>query len=253
MRPAVPASRRVAIQAGSLAGLVALWWAAAAAAQSSALPGPVAVWAAFLEQVATDGYFGHLAATLARVAAAFLLAMVIGSALGIFLGSRRLADHLFGGWLVFLLNLPALVVIILCYIWFGLTEVAAIAAVAINKIPNVTATLREGARALSRDLDEMAWVYSYSTTRRIRHVILPQMASYFAVAARNGMALVWKIVLVVEFLGRPNGVGFQLHTYFQLFDVATILAYAIGFIIVVLAIEHLLFEPWERYATRWRR
>lgn len=54
-------------------------------------------------------------------------------------------------------------------------------------------------------------------------------------------------------LGRPNGAGFQLHSCFQLFDVATVLAYAIGFIIVVLAIEHLLFEPWERYATRWRR
>lgn len=64
------------------------------------------------------------------------------------------------------------------------------------------------------------------------------------------MALVWKIVLVVEFLGRPNGVGFQLHTCFRLFDVATVLTFAIGFIIVVLAIEHLLFELWERYATR---
>ena len=70
---------------------------------------------------------------------------------------------------------------------------------------------------------------------------------------RNGLALVWKIVLVVELLGRPNGVGFQLHVYFQLFDVATILAYAIGFIVVVQAIEILLLDPWQRRATRWRR
>ena len=35
------------------------------------------------------------------------------------------------------LNVPALVIIILCYVWFGLNEVAAIVAVSLNKIPMV--------------------------------------------------------------------------------------------------------------------
>ena len=48
----------------------------------------------------------------------------------------------------------------------------------------------------------------------MRHVVLAQLAPFFAVAARNGLALVWKIVLVVELLGRPNGVGYQLYVYF---------------------------------------
>lgn len=142
---------------------------------------------------------------------------------------------------------------ILCYVWFGLTETAAVTAVAINKIPNVATILREGMRASSRDLVEMATVYRFSPWARVRHLVLPELAPYFAAAARNGLALVWKIVLVVELLGRPNGVGFQLHVYFQLFDVATILAYAIGFIVVVQAIEILLLDPWQRRATRWRR
>ncbi|MEL7152888.1 MAG: ABC transporter permease subunit, partial [Pseudomonadota bacterium] len=139
------------------------------------------------------------------------------------------------------------------YVWFGLTETAAIAAVAINKIPNVAATIREGTRALNRDLGEMAQVYRLTATERLKHVILPQLAPFFAVAARNGLALVWKIVLVVELLGRSSGVGFQLHTYFQLFDVAAILAYAFGFILIVQAIELGILEPWERHVTRWRR
>jgi NitT/TauT family transport system permease protein len=74
-----------------------------------------------------------------------------------------------------------------------------------------------------------------------------------AAAARSGLALVWKIVLVVELLGRSSGVGFQLHTYFQLFDVAGILAYAIFFIAVVQVIEMTLLQPWEAAANRWRR
>lgn len=53
------------------------------------------------------------------------------------------------------LNLPALVLIVLCYIWIGLNETAAITAVVLNKIPNVATLLREGARALDPDLDSM--------------------------------------------------------------------------------------------------
>ena len=105
-----------------------------------------------------ENYFGHLAVTLARVAAAFTVAMAIGVALG----GHALTDRLFHAWLVLFLNLPALVTVILCYVWFGLTETAAVTAVAINKIPNVATILREGMRASSRDLAEMATVYRFS-------------------------------------------------------------------------------------------
>lgn len=247
-----PILRRALWPIASLAGLIAVWWIAALIADAPVLPGPPEVLEAARREMAGD-YFFHLGATVARVAAAFALAMSLGAAIGIALGMHRGADRYFSGWLTFFLNLPALVTIILCYVWFGLSEVAAITAVAINKIPNVATTLREGARALSRDLAEMAALYGLERGARLRHIVLPQLAPFFAVAARNGLALVWKIVLVVELLGRSNGVGYMLHLHFQLFDVATILAYAFGFILVVQAIELLILEPWERYATRWRR
>jgi NitT/TauT family transport system permease protein len=65
--------------------------------------------------------------------------------------------------------------------------------------------------------------------------------------------LIWKIVLVVEFLGRSDGIGFKLHLYFQLFDVGMVLAYALSFVVVMLLIEASILRPWEARATRWRR
>jgi NitT/TauT family transport system permease protein len=84
-------------------------------------------------------------------------------------------------------------------------------------------------------------------------VTLPQLTPYFVAAARSGLALIWKIVLVVELLGRSNGVGFQIQIYFQLFDVTLILAYTLAFIVVVQVIEWAALQPLERWATRWRR
>jgi NitT/TauT family transport system permease protein len=113
-------------------------------------------------------------------------------------------------------------------------------------------TLREGARALNPALAEMAASFHMSRRRTLRHVILPQLAPYLFAASRSGLALIWKIVLVVELLGRSNGVGFQIQIYFQLFDVKLILAYTFAFILVVQVIEWAVLQPLERRTTRWR-
>ncbi|TKB18721.1 MAG: ABC transporter permease [Mesorhizobium sp.] len=237
----------------SLLGLCLLWSLAANAWPSRAFPGPGQVWQVLLREAASGDLFYHLGATLGRVAAAYIVAMIVGSVIGILLGSYRGADRFFNPWVILFLNIPALVIIVLAYIWFGLNEVAAIGAVAVNKIPNVVVTMREGARALDPSYAEMAAVYRFGPLDRVRHILLPQLQPYLAAASRSGIALIWKIVLVVELLGRSNGVGFQIYLYFQLFDVAAILAYTLAFVAVMLVVELLLVQPVERHATRWRR
>jgi len=242
----------VASRLFSLFLLVAAWYAGSEFAGPRMLPGPQTVGLALWTEAQSGALAFHLGATLARVAISFVLAMAIGTALGIWMGRSRLADRLADPWLVALLNLPALVIIVLAYVWAGLTETAAIAAVALNKLPNATVTVREGARSLDRSLDEMAHVFGMSRWVRLRHVLIPQLAPYLAAATRSGLSLVWKIVLIVELLGRPNGVGFEIGIAFQLFDVTRILAYAIAFVLVMLAIETFLVQPIERHVSRWR-
>jgi NitT/TauT family transport system permease protein len=238
--------------AASLLLLLLLWALAAALAQSRALPTPAAVLRVLAAAIADGTLPYHLGVTLARVAVSFTVALLIGSAIGIALGRNPGLDRLADGWVIVFLNLPAVVVIVLCYVWFGLTEAAAIAAVAINKIPNVVVTLREGARALDRELLEMADLFRLGRWRTLRHVLLPPLLPFFLAAARSGLSIVWKIVLVVELLGRSDGIGFQIGLFFQTFDVAGILAYTIAFIAVVQLLELALLQPFERHAGRWR-
>lgn len=231
---------------------LATWWIAALLAGSAKLPLPSAVLAVAIAEARSGALLLHLGATLARVTLAFTLAMAAGSAIGYMMGRVRLADRLGDPWLILLLNLPALVVIVLAYIWAGLTEVAAISAIAINKLPTAVVTLREGTRALDPTLDEMATVFAFPRWRRFRHVLLPQLAPYIAAAARSGLSLVWKIVLVAELLGRPNGVGFEIGIAFQLFDIPLLLTYSLSFAAVVLVIETVLVQPFELRISRWR-
>ena len=242
----------MALRLVSLGALIAAWWIGSQLAGPRLLPGPQAVALAIFAEARSGALAFNLAVTLARVAAAFVIAMALGTAFGLVMGRSRAADRLGDPWLVALLNLPALVIIVLAYIWAGLTESAAIAAVALNKLPIATVTVREGARALDPGLDDMAKVFRMPRWVRLRHVVVPQLAPYLAAAARSGLSLVWKIVLIVELLGRPNGVGFEIGTAFQLFDVTRILAYALAFVAVMLVIETFLVQPLERHVSRWR-
>lgn len=237
---------------GSVVAFVLFWTVISIWLNDNSLPSPLDVCQSLLTELRSGELLYHLSATLLRVIAAFAVAMLIGSAIGIWLGMNRAADRIVDPWLILLLNIPALVIIVLSYIWFGLNEAAAIGAVALNKIPNVAVTLREGARSLSPEYAEMASVFRFDRLKRLRHVILPQLQPFFAAATRSGVALIWKIVLIVELLGRSNGVGFQIHLYFQLFDVATILAYTLAFVVVMLLVEYLVLQPLDRHANRWR-
>ena len=232
----------------SLLGLGAVWQLASMVAPDpTILPGPAEVWRITLAEARSGELGRHMLATLARVAAA------LGLAIGVALGRSPALDRWFGPWVAVFLNVPALVVIVLCYLWIGLNEVAAITAVALNKTAMVAVTIREGVRAMDPKIAEMAQSYRMSRWGRFRHVTLPQLWPFIAASTRNGLAIIWKIVLVVEFLGRSSGVGFQIHLYFQLFDTGHVLAYSLSFVGVMLAIEYGLLQSLEHRVTRWRR
>ncbi len=237
----------------SLGAIVLVWQLASMNVDPQLLPAPQQVAAVMWSEFQSGQLGYHLGATLERVAISFVLAMALGSLLGILMGSYPRLNQMLDPLLVLALNIPALVVIILLYIWIGLVEVAAVAAVVINKVPNVTVTLRQGTWSLDQQYADVAQVYRLGRLQRLKDVMLPQLAPFLLVAARSGLALIWKIVLVVELLGRSNGVGFQLHLAFQMFDVAMILAYSLSFVMIVQGIEWLILQPWERSQSRWRR
>jgi len=236
----------------SLSLLVITWQVLAVVLNTAVLPSPLLVLDTLITALQTGELQHHLGITLYRLAISFFLAMFLGTAIGLMLGRYNKANAFFDSWLIILLNIPALVTIILCYIWFGLIETAAIFAVVINKLPNVIVTIREGARNLDEDLIDMAKAFQFGQAKTLLHVILPQLYPYIMASARTGLALIWKIVLVVELLGRSDGMGYQIHLFFQLFDITSIMAYTVSFIVVIQFIEMTILKPLDKKSQRWK-
>ena len=245
-------SNRALGAAPALAVLLA-WQLAAMIVASPQLPSPETVLAVLWSEAAHGPLLADLGATLTRVGVCFCLAMTAGSAIGIIMASSPIFGRWSEPWLQALLTMPAMAVAILCYIWLGLGETAAILAVTLSKLPNVVVILREGARNRDPELAEMAKLFRFSRKSLLFDVMLPELAPYFLAATRSGLSLVWKIVLLVELLGRSSGIGFRLHVYFQLLDIARILAYALSFMAVIQLIEITLLAWMDRHVARWKR
>ena len=216
------------------------------------LPGPENVFEKIIEEFESNELFFHTLITLKRVFLSFIIAMFIGSFFGIFMGRREKLNVFLDDWLVLGLNVPALVIIILSYVWFGLNEVAAILAVSLNKIPMVAVIMREGARSLEKDYIDVGKFYKIPKKKFFMKILLPQLYPYILSSARSGLSLIWKIVLVVELLGRSDGVGFKLYGFFQFFDIAGILAYTLVFVLLIIFVEFIIVRPFEKRISMWK-
>lgn len=243
-------SRNLVFSITPLLCVLTLWQGAALLVDSSTLPTISEVSRSFYYHLNEGNMLEHLVITLFRVSVSFAIAMFLGVLIGIVMGAYPDLDKAGDSILVIALNIPALVTILLCYIWFGLVEASAIAAVAINKIPTVIVMIREGARVVDRDLLAVGQVYRISPLRFFFKVYLPQLYPFIMASARSGLSLIWKVVLVVELLGRSDGVGFQLGSFFHFFDIASILAYTLAFAGIILFIEGLIMRPLDRYIAR---
>ena len=148
--------------------------------------------------------------------------------------------------------MPALVTIIICYIWFGLSDFSAILAVIINKVPIIIVNIREGVKAIDKKYMDLVKIYNIEKKDVITKIYIPQIYPYIMATTRLTISLIWKIVLVVELLGRSDGIGFKIAIFFQDFDITSIFAYSFAFIFIVILLEKLFLNPMDKKITRWR-
>ena len=240
------------IRIASILIFFGLWQISSLYIEIDLLPGPKEVFDKIILETEDNELYFHTAITLKRVFLSFVIAMLIGTFFGIYMGRNNKLNTFLDDWLILGLNVPALVIIILCYVWFGLNEVSAILAVSLNKIPMVAVITREGARSINKQYIDVAKFYNISKQKLLTKVIFPQLYPYLMSAARSGLSLIWKIVLVVELLGRSDGVGFKLYGFFQFFDISGILAYTLSFVAVIIFVEFVFVRPLEKRLTDWR-
>jgi NitT/TauT family transport system permease protein len=236
----------------SLLSAVIFWALLSLTLPPEILPGPIETTRALWAEIAGGRVATDVSMTLLRVVAGLVLALILGVPVGILMGLNRSAEAVLDVWVMVGLTIPSLCYAIVAFIWFGLNEGATIIAIAVTAAPSITINIWEGVKNIDTKLVAMARVFEASRSDVVRRVLLPQILPYVMASARFGLGIIWKITVLVELIGRPNGVGFKLFYWYQLADMRQVLAWTLLFTIIMLMIELLVLKPIERRVFAWR-
>jgi NitT/TauT family transport system permease protein len=236
----------------SVITLLALWFVLSAVVSPNIVPGPVPVLAAVAENLQTREPWMHISITVLRVALGLVLAMILGLAAGLVMGLSKKGELFFDSWLMIGLTVPAIVYGMICLLWFGLNNFAAVIAIGITAFPAVGINIWQGVKDIDLRLVSLGKACRLSRSAIIWKIIVPQLVPYLLGSSRYALGICWKICTTIELIGLSSGVGFMLHYWFGLFSMTQVFAWTLMFLVVMLAIEFALFRPIEKRLTAWR-
>ena len=236
----------------SIAALFLIWLILSMVFPPSIVPGPVPVGQAMWQNIQSGQAFYHIYKTLVRVGFGLVLTMILGIAAGTVMGLYRNGEAFLDSWVTVGLTVPAIVYSIICLLWFGLNDRAAIMAIGVSAFPTVAISIWQGIKGIDTQLVGMANAFHIPRIAIVRKIVFPQLVPHILGAMRYALGICWKICTTVELIGMSSGVGYMMSYWFGLFSMTQVFAWTLSFLLVMFAIEYLLFKPVERRLTRWR-
>jgi NitT/TauT family transport system permease protein len=245
-------SAKIKYRALFVVSFLFVWQISAMFLTAELLPTPVDTLESMVNILENGDFLFHMFHTVRRVAIPFAAAWMVSVAIGVWMGLSQRVERFFDIGIVIGLTIPGLAWAIISIMFFGLSPLSAYFAVFIIVLPIITINFWEGVKDIDMELTEMAQVFNFSRSRTIRRVLLPQLYPYMFSAGRFGLGLAWKVVVLVEFLGMGNGIGFEIGTAYNNFAMADVLAWVGLFTFIMLVVEYGGFKYLEERYLSWR-
>lgn len=165
---------------------------------------------ALVRLVASGAIVPHLLTTLEEAVLGLALAVVAGTALGIALGTAKLAADTTLPYMNVLNSIPRLALAPFFVIWFGIGILSKVVMSAATAFFPIFYTTYQGVQGIDRELINALSVMGASRTQLLRIVVLPSVASWVLAGLRTSLGLAIVGAVVSEYLGASQGLGFLL-------------------------------------------
>jgi sulfonate transport system permease protein len=194
----VPLALLVAWQVASVSGWLS----------TRVLPAPSEVAQAAATLAMSGELWTHVRVSAGRALAGLVVGGGLGLLFGLLTGSLRIAETLLDSSFQMLRNIPALALIPLVILWFGIDETAKLFLISVSVFFPLYLNTFHGIRNVDPGLVEMARTYGLSRWQLHRHVILPGALSSILVGLRFSLGLMWVILIVAETISAQAGIGY---------------------------------------------
>jgi NitT/TauT family transport system permease protein len=247
--PAAPPWRSNLVAGLAAVVLGALVWQVLSLLSDGWVPGVGEIAESSAALLVDPAFYGDAFVSLRRVLLVLVAATLIGLVIGLLAGLSRAAEAFLRPVLVIGLAIPDPVYIILVILVVGITETAGVVALVIAIAPLVANVVLGSVHARDRSLDEMSRTYRFSWTDYARHVLAWQVRPAVLAALKTSFAFSWKLVVLMETMTRPDGVGARIYESFRFLRPQDMIAYALLFTVLMRVVEVLALRGLERSHT----
>lgn len=232
--------------------LIALWQIASSLGWLSTrvLPAPLEVITAFWTLTASGELWTHVQVSAARALSGLAVGGGLGLVLGLLTGSSRLAETLLDSTIQMVRNIPALALIPLVILWFGIDETAKLFLIAVSVFFPIYLNTFHGIRGVDPGLIEMGRTYGLNRWQLYTQIILPGALSSILVGLRFSLGLMWVILIVAETISAQAGIGYLTMNAREFLQTDIVL---VGILLYALLgkLADVFAKGLERYWLRW--
>ncbi len=173
------------------------------------LPEPLAVVQAAWSLIESGEMWQDVRVSTWRALSGFVIGGGIGLVLGLATGLFKPAELALDSTVQMIRNIPALAMIPLVILWFGIGEEAKVFLVALGVFFPIYVNTYHGIRSVDANLVEMARSYGLKGFALWREVILPGALPSILVGVRFALGLMWVTLIVAETISAQSGIGYM--------------------------------------------
>ncbi|SAL22314.1 binding-protein-dependent transport system inner membrane protein [Caballeronia humi] len=214
------------------------------------LPEPLAVVKAAWSLVLSGDMWANVKVSSLRAVTGFAVGGGIGFVLGLATGLFRPAETALDSTIQMIRNIPALAMIPLVILWFGIGEEAKLFLVSFGVFFPVYVNTFHGIRSVDANLIEMARSYGLSGFALYRDVILPGALPSILVGVRFALGLMWVMLIVAETISAQSGIGYMTMNAREFLQTDVVV---VGILLYALLgkLADMLAKGIERVTLRW--
>ncbi|MES2041110.1 MAG: ABC transporter permease [Pseudomonadota bacterium] len=193
-----------------IASLIALWWVVVVQTESVIFPTPLQVVTGTLELAADGTLWEHIVASLLRVGAGFLLAILVALPLGLWMGRVEGAYRTLNPLFQIMRPISPIAWIPLAILWFGVGNVSPIFLIFLASVFPMIVQTASGVHTIEKRYLRAAENFGVSRSTLFRQVIIPAVLPEIIVGMRIGLGVAWLVVVAAEMIALRSGLGYLI-------------------------------------------
>jgi NitT/TauT family transport system permease protein len=186
------------------------WWGMVRITQSDIFPTPMQVVVGTLELAADGTLWEHIAASLMRVFAGFLLAAFVAIPLGLVMGRAPAAYATLNPVFQMLRPISPIAWIPIAILWLGVGNASPVFLIFIASVFPMILQTAAGVHTIDRRFLRAASNFQVSRWDRLARVVLPAVLPQIIVGMRISLGVAWLVVVAAEMIALRSGLGYLI-------------------------------------------